>query len=184
MVAPAIPRWLYALDGEKPYIEVIDGETQPDVSPKNAHGFLQVAIAANIRAWARGRGNVGAEIRHYFYRPDGTWSSLLPDVSFMSFARSPKDGEDRQRPRVAPDIAVEIISPGERSARIARKVATYLEYGATVVLVLHPEEHKVVVHRSDGSAEERSARGRWTLEPFGDLVLDWDDIFYEIDLSR
>jgi Uma2 family endonuclease len=185
MVTTRIPRWLAALDEEKPYIEVLDGAKLPDVSPKDAHGYLQVAIGANMRPWARGHGRVGVEIRYYFHRLDGTWSSLLPDVSYMSSARHPLPGDDDpQRPRIAPDIAVEIISPGDRPARIAQKVETYLEYGSTVVLVLYPERRRAVIHRADGSVEEREARGKWTLDPFDDLVLDWDDIYYEIDLSR
>src|ERR1700681_3744776 len=157
MVTTQIPRWLAALDEEKPYIEVLDGEKLPDVSPKHAHGYLAAGVVAKILPWARDRGIAGVEIRHYFLRPDGTWSSLLPDVSFMSFARYPLEGDDPQRPRIAPDIAVEIVSPGDRPTRIARKVETYLEYGSTVVLVLYPERRQAVIHRSDRRGEAREA---------------------------
>jgi Uma2 family endonuclease len=185
MVTTRIPRWLAALDEEKPYIEVQDGETLPDVSPLAAHGRLQVSIAANLRPWARGRGGVGVEIRHYFLQSDGKWTSFLPDVSYTSFARHPLPADDDpQRPRIAPDIAVEIVSPGERSARIARKVETYLKYGSSVVLILYPERRQAVIHRADGSVQEREARGKWALNPFDDLVLDWDDIYYQINLDR
>ena len=184
MVTTRIPRWLAALDEEKPYIEVLDGEKLPDVSPKHAHGYLAAAVVVNIWPWARDRGIAGVEIRHYLLRPDGTWSSLLPDVSFMSFARHSLQGDDPQRPRIAPDIAVEIISPGDRPERIRRKVETYLEYGSTVVLVLYAERRRAVIHRADRSVEEREARGKWALEPFDDLVLDWDDIYYKVDLNR
>ena len=184
MVETKIPRWLAALDEQKPYIEVLDGERLPDVSPKNAHGYLAVAIAANMRPWARARGGLGAEIRFYFLRPDGSWSSLLPDVSFMSRERFPQEGDDPQRPRRAPDIAVEIVSPGDRPSRLKRKIETYLEYGSTVVLVLYPEDRRAVVHRASGFVEEREARGAWALEPYDDLILDWDDIFDGIDLNH
>jgi Uma2 family endonuclease len=183
MLTTQIPRWLAALDEKKPYIEVLDGEKLPDVSPKDAHGYLAAGVVANIRPWSRDRGGVGVEIRHYFLRPDGTWSSLLPDVSFMSFARYPLEGDD-PHPRIAPDIAVEIVSPGDRPSRIRRKVETYLEYGSAVVLVLYPERRRAVIHRADRSVEEREARGKWVLEPFDDLVLDWDDVYYRIDLNR
>jgi Uma2 family endonuclease len=184
MVTTQIPRWLAALDEEKPYIEVLDGEKLPDVSPKAAHGYLAAAVVAKILPWARDRGIAGVEIRHYFVRPDGTWSSLLPDVSYMSFARHSLKGDDPQRPRIAPDIAVEIVSPGERPARIARKVETYLKYGSIFVFVLHAERRRAVIYRADGSVEEREARGKWALNPFDDLVLDWDDIYYPIELNR
>ena len=78
----------------------------------------------------------------------------------------------------------EILSQGDRPARIARKVEAYLEYGSTVVLLLYAERRRAVIHRADRSVEEREARAKWALEPFDDLVLDWDDIYYEIDLNR
>src|ERR1035437_5788236 len=87
MVTTPIPRWLAALDEEKPYIEVFDGEKQPDVSPHYAHGQLAVRIGAQLDEWAGERGGVGAEVRFYFLRPDGKWSSLLPDVQYTSYAR-------------------------------------------------------------------------------------------------
>lgn len=82
-----------------------------------------------------------------------------------------------QRPRVAPDIAVEILSPSDRPGRIRRKVESYLEFGATVVLVLHPVKRTVAIYRTDGSVEHRDARESWTLEPFSDLILDWEKIY-------
>lgn len=180
MVTRPIPRWLAALDEEKPYIEVLDGERLPDVSPKRVHVLFAFRIAKQIDACLGELGDVGSEFRFYFERPDGTWTSLLPDVSFTSFARFPtNDANDdgAQRPRIAPDIAIEVLSPGDRPARTKRKVETYLEYGGTAVLVVDPENRRVTVHRADGTVEERAASGRMRVPPFDDLVLDWDAIY-------
>src|ERR1035437_1585337 len=184
MVTTPIPRWLAALDEEKPYIEVFDGEKQPDVSPHYAHGQLAVRIGAQLDEWAGERGGVGAEVRFYFLRPDGKWSSLLPDVQYTSYARlAGRDDDEWQRPRVAPDLAVEIVSPGDRPGRLRRKVEIYLEFGATVVMVLHPAERRLILHRSDGTVEELDARGTQTLEPFDGLVLDWEKVYRGVRLS-
>lgn len=178
MVTRAIPRWLAALDERKPYLEVLDGETLPAVSPRDIHGRLAIRIGAQLDAWAGDTGAVGTEIRHYFPRPEGTWSSLLPDVGYTSFARVPNSLDDAsQRPRVAPDLAIEILSGDDRPARTARKVATYLEFGARVVVVLDPLRRHAHVYRADGTVEQRAARGTWTLEPFEGLVLDWERIY-------
>lgn len=118
MVATPIPRWIAALDEEKPYIEVLDGEKLSDVSPYYEHGQVAVRISGQLDTWAGDNGAVGTEVRFYFLHPDGSWSSLLPDVAYTSYARLPKDPiEDWQRPRVAPDIAVEILSPSDRPGR-------------------------------------------------------------------
>jgi Uma2 family endonuclease len=178
MVSTPIPRWLAALDDEPPYLEVLDGETQPDVSPYDMHGQLAVRIGAQLDEWAGDRGSVGTEVRFYFLRPDGKWSSLLPDVKYTSYARLPGSlDEEWQRPRIAPDLAVELMSPGDRPGRLRRKVEIYLEFGARVVMVVHPVGRRVVLHRPDGSVEERDARGAWALEPFDGLILDWEKIY-------
>lgn len=180
MVTRPIPRWLAALDEEKPYVEVLDGERLPDVSPKDAHGFIAFRLGQEIAACLRGLGEVGVEIRYYFDRPDGSWSSLLPDVCFKSYARFPSSDlhdDAVQRPRSAPDIAVEVLSPGDRPARTARKVATYLQYGAVLVLVVDSRRRQVAIHRADGTAEVREARGSMPIAPYDALVVDWDEVY-------
>lgn len=180
MLVRPIPRWLAALDDEKPYIEVLDGERLPDVSPKDAHGFIAFRLGQEIAACLRGQGEVGVEIRYYFDRPDGSWSSLVPDVCFKSYARFPSSDIDDdlvQRPRIAPDIAVEVLSPGDRPAYTASKVAAYLEYGTTLVLVVDSRRRHVAMHRADGGVEEREARGRTRIAPYDALVVDWDEVY-------
>jgi Uma2 family endonuclease len=178
MVETQIPRWLAALDEKKPYVEVLDGEKLPAMSPYHGHGQFAARIIVQLDPWAREHGAVATEVRFYFLHPDGRWSSLLPDVSYTSYARLPKDPiAEWQRPRIAPDIAVEILSPSDRPGRTRRKVETYLEFGAALVLVLHPVKRRVSLHRADGSVEERDARGAWALQPFDDLIIDWDAIY-------
>jgi Uma2 family endonuclease len=182
MVETEIPRWLAALDDEPPYIEVLDGETLPDVSPYDVHGQLALRIGTQLDEWSDDRGSVGVEVRFYFLHADGRWSSLLPDVKYSSYERIPRGMSDTsQRPRVAPDIAVEILSPDDRPGRMQRKVETYLRFGATLVLVLHPTKRTVRLHRADGTIEERDARGAWALPPFDGLVLDWEKVYRGID---
>jgi Uma2 family endonuclease len=178
MVATQIPRWLAALDAKKPYIEVLDDEKLPAVSPYHGHGQIAGRILLQLDAWADDHGAVATEVRFYFLHGDGRWSSLLPDVSYTSYARLPKDPiAEWERPRIAPDIAVEILSPSDRPGRTQRKVETYLENGATLVLVVRPDKRRVWLHRPDGSAEEHDARGTLALTPFNDLMLDWERVF-------
>jgi Uma2 family endonuclease len=163
MVQPPIPRWLAALDERKPYIEVLDGERQPDVSPYDAHGQLAIRVGAQLDAWAGDRGRAGVEVRFYFLRADGRWSSVLPDVDYISEKRLPGGWHDEAlRPRIAPDIAVEILSPNDRPGRMQRKVDLYLEFGSTAVLVLHPKNgpSRSTAPTAPSSTVTRAARGR------------------------
>lgn len=181
MVKTEIPRWIAKLDERKPYIEVLDGKKLPDVVTDHMHGVLVAQIAMQLNAWAGDHGAAGVYVRFYFLRANGKWSSLLPDADYTSYARVPNSMADSsQRPRVAPDIAVEILAPGDRPEVTQRKIETYLEFGATLVIVLHPRKRNVRLHRADGSVEERDARGVWALPPFDGLVLDWEKIYRDM----
>jgi hypothetical protein len=59
----AIPRWLSALDERKPYVEVLDGQRLPPVSPRSVHGSVVTRLIMQIGAWGEARGTVGTEVR-------------------------------------------------------------------------------------------------------------------------
>jgi Uma2 family endonuclease len=52
---------------------------------------------------------------------------------------------------MAPDLAVEVLSPGDRPGEVLAKVADWLTGGARLVWVLDPERRQVRVFRTDGS---------------------------------
>lgn len=71
---------------------------------------------------------------------------LAPDVAFVRSARLIDVDEDSYLP-FPPDLAVEIVSPSDRPAEVAEKVAAYLEAGVPLVWVLWPRTATIVVHR-------------------------------------
>lgn len=74
---------------------------------------------------------------------------LAPDVSFIARDRV---GQISKRYREgAPDLAVEVISPGERQAKIEKKVGQWLQLGACVVWIVNPQTRLVTIYRPDGS---------------------------------
>lgn len=68
-----------------------------------------------------------------------------PDVAFYSFRRVPKvpDGYFE----VAPDLAVEVLSPDSSFSKLQRKVEQYLKSGASLVWVFDPEVRTVTIYR-------------------------------------
>lgn len=69
-----------------------------------------------------------------------------PDVAFVSRER---EGE-RDPPRAfegPPDLAVEILSPSDRTRAVREKVSQYLAAGTRIVWVVDPEARTVAVHR-------------------------------------
>lgn len=153
MATLSIPADLDFPDVDKPYVERIHGRDEPKVSSKRRHALLQYRLAATLDLWAGERGEVGTEWRCYLIAGEDRPSSLVPDVAYYSFARLPRDLDDdeRERPRIAPDVAVEIFSPGDRRKTLAQKIALYLAHGAALVVVVDPCPRTVVLHDATGS---------------------------------
>jgi len=69
-----------------------------------------------------------------------------PDVSFVAAGRLLPDSPPI--PRLAPDLAVEILSPDDSPREVLDKVGEYLQSGVRLVWVIDPAGRKAVVHRS------------------------------------
>lgn len=67
-----------------------------------------------------------------------------PDVGFVSKARVPK--LTGKYFTVAPDLAVEIMSPGDTASEIQAKVLEYFQAGTHLVWVVYPKTKTVAVH--------------------------------------
>jgi Uma2 family endonuclease len=70
-----------------------------------------------------------------------------PDVAFVSRARADAAGDVTRFWAGAPDLAIEVISPGDLYTEVEEKVAEYLEAGTRMVLVVNPRRRTVAVHR-------------------------------------
>ena len=74
----------------------------------------------------------------------------IPDVSFVSWGRLP----GRRVPRVAiadlaPDLAVEVISPSNTAREMERKLQDYLAAGVRLVWYVYPRPQEVHVHTAE-----------------------------------
>lgn len=76
-----------------------------------------------------------------------------PDVGFISRERRPP--RSRGYLSVAPDLAIEVVSPNDSASDVHEKVAEYLAAGSRLVWVIYPRTRTVVIHRANGTIEER-----------------------------
>ena len=53
----------------------------------------------------------------------------------------------------APDLAIEVVSPSENRAAVARKVSDWLHAGSLVVIVVDPSRTECAVYRTDQPIE-------------------------------
>jgi Uma2 family endonuclease len=91
-----------------------------------------------------------------------------PDVAFVSSARIPL--HQRGFPAMAPDLAVEVLSPDDRPAEVLGKVADWIRAGSKLVWVIDPERREARVYRADGGesllSETDSLAGELVLSGF------------------
>ena len=74
----------------------------------------------------------------------------IPDVSFISWDQLP----ERRVPRVpiadlAPDLAVEVISPSNTAREMERKLQDFLAAGVRLVWYVHPGPQEIRVHTAE-----------------------------------
>jgi Uma2 family endonuclease len=136
----------------KPETEWILGRAVRKVSPFRTHALLQAMICNALSHWAKGRGEVGPEWRFRIAPPGEVRRPLVPDIAFVSHARlDALEGLDLELPPFAPDVAVEILSPGWRRRHLDHKIGVYLAGGSALVVVVDPPQRTVQLHDADGT---------------------------------
>ncbi len=74
-----------------------------------------------------------------------------PDAAFLAWARVPEEPGQAYWP-VAPDLAVEVVSPGDRADVLQARVQDFLDHGTRLVWVIYPDTQTAVVYRPSGEA--------------------------------
>ena len=109
---------------------------------------LALALGAHVRAAALGRVYAEAGFK-LASNPDTVRG---PDVAFIRRDRIP-DPEPTGFAHFAPDLVVEVISPGDRAGEVLAKVADWISAGTRVVWVLDPARRVARVYRADGTEQ-------------------------------
>ena len=71
-----------------------------------------------------------------------------PDVAFVSREHIPEGGVPKNFWSGAPDLAVEVVSPGDTYSEVEEKVEQWLGAGARAVWVVNPKRRGVTMYRS------------------------------------
>jgi len=137
-------------DGQK--YELVDGQIR--VSPAgDRHSVVALRLGSRLLAFATQHqlGHVcGADAG--FRLPGGNVRS--PDASFVAAGRFRDDKVPDDYGSVAPDLAVEVLSPRDSPRYVLDKVGEYLEAGVRLVWVIDPRNARAVVYRSLSDVRE------------------------------
>ncbi|MFO0850431.1 MAG: Uma2 family endonuclease [Gemmataceae bacterium] len=141
-----------ALSGEGSSYEFVHGK--PVEKPMGAESdALALAFGAQLFDFVRrhGLGKVGGSQTGYRCFPHDSRLVRKPDVSFVAAARVPGGKVPKGDYRIAPDLAVEFISPNELFEEVEEKLTDYHAAGVRLVWVVSPGSKTVQVRRADGS---------------------------------
>jgi len=138
--------------------EIVDGKwVMPDEETRMAgkqHGAIAAKLNYFLVAYVMENpvGTVYADNTSYVLESDAHGVELIrvPDVSFVRTERI-----DRENPNsshyLAPDIAIEVISPSETGTEIRRKLKDYLRTGTRQVWQVYPDTKEIMVWLADGT---------------------------------
>jgi Uma2 family endonuclease len=79
-----------------------------------------------------------------------------PDVSFVATGRLPNNSLPAGNLKLAPDLAVEVVSPNDEAVALEQKLDEYLRAGVKLVWVIHPQTKVAYVYRPDGTAARKT----------------------------
>jgi Uma2 family endonuclease len=131
--------------------ELVRGQMIVREPPGFRHGDVAMAIGGRMYAFVRekGLGRVLAAETGFVLstNPD---TVRAPDVAFVGHDRIPSP-MPRGYAHLAPDLAVEVVSPNDRPGEVLEKVGDWLNAGTRLVWVVDPERRLGRVYRADGS---------------------------------
>jgi Uma2 family endonuclease len=141
---------------------LVRGEVVEEMPVGGEHAGLAVLFVRYLDRWAEesDAGWVGVEAGFILARnPDVVRGA---DVAFVRKERLPAGGAPKAFWELAPDLAVEIISPSESANDIRDKVADYLAAGTPLVLVAYPARREIIAHTPDDLARTYHADDTFT----------------------
>lgn len=133
------------LHPDKEY-EIVAGQPEEKVMGGARHGGIGARLIVRLGSYIEANQLGG------IYGPDTTFqigeNQRIPDVAFVSAARLPAAEEPEGIWPMAPDLAVEIISPNDLYERVISKVDEYFMGGVRQVWLISPEHKTVTIYTS------------------------------------
>jgi Uma2 family endonuclease len=142
------------LDNDK-VVEVLKGSWVEKPMVGELHSAIEVRLIVMLDGFVRPNklGRVYTSDTTFVLEgtPGDIKTMRLPDVSFVSAGRV-KETDRGSFYYQSPDLAIEIVSPSERTSDTQAKINDYLRTGSREVWIVYPETRQVSVLLPDGTA--------------------------------
>lgn len=129
--------------------ELVKGELITLPIEGATHGLVAAQVVMEIAAFVKARSLGKAFIRTGFILATDPDTVRGPDVAFVSNERLHDDVSDGYF-TIAPDLAVEVVSPNDTSTEMDEKVAEYLAAGTRLVVLVDPLNREITKHPARG----------------------------------
>ena len=125
--------------------EYVKGELVPMAAAAIVHGEVGINLIIPLGIYVR-ENNLGRlySLETTFQLGDRV---VKPDIAFVSIERL-SDEKFKGFP-IAPDLAIEIVSPSDKQYNVTEKALAYLKAGTRLVWVIEPIAKTVMVYRSE-----------------------------------
>ena len=126
--------------------ELVRGEVRVSPPAGGPHGAAAMNLILPLASYVRQRGLgrvFGDGVGYELYRLPRT--VRVPDASFVRADRLPPDGIREGLLPLAPDLAIEVLSPSERAGELDEKIRDYLVSGTPLLWVVDPARRTVRV---------------------------------------
>lgn len=145
--------WQMGSQGDN--FELVKGELIEMTPPGGIHGSAAVNLGFLLLGFVKQK-HLGYVMTETGYKLASNPDTIRgPDISFLSAAKIPAGELPEGYIDGPPDLAAEIVSPGDTASEIQNKVQDYLAAGTQLVWVVYPQQRLVIVHRPDGTAQTR-----------------------------
>jgi Uma2 family endonuclease len=139
-------------EGEVNY-ELQDGTAIAKMSPKRIHSRLQPTIWSILEDWG---GSTTADKKGSAYtewaiclQKDGQDWAPVPDVTYISDQKLAPFAQENDFCPVAPELVVEIISPGQSFEAMTQKALDYLAAGVERVWIIGDRHRSLTIFAPD-----------------------------------
>jgi Uma2 family endonuclease len=144
------PEDLLAMPDGKRY-ELVNGRlVERDMGAESSQVGTRLATRLDRFCEDNDRGIVWGADNGFQCLPHAPGLVRKPDVSFVKKGRLPGDVSPDGWVKIPPDLAVEVVSPGDTIEEFEEKLDDYHKAGIPLVWVIYPKRRKARVIRRDG----------------------------------
>ena len=152
------------------------------MSPKFFHSRLQKTLLIVLDRWAKNKGTVEPEWAIKLERKGKSWIPV-PNLSYTSYNRLSTDWILDEACPVAPELVIEIISPGQTFGDMTEKATDYLQAGVARVWLVDTKSQSITIFYPDTLPNTFRGTSAITDELLPELEITPQQIFQQAGLT-